>query len=191
MKQLVHNLALQIFIVFLLFSTVACSSSSTSSSGDLKIHSDTEFGYSIAYPSSWQPPPEEWMSLLLQKASDRKIIYAVISPDQKLNLQISILNDPPRENETLQEIWDRLKKDASLPHENAMTDAIQVDGVNALREFADTTTEGGFSARYVHTVFVLGGRIWIIVIGGNRTNFLQEQEEIVKIIESATLDSRE
>jgi len=154
---------------------------------EVNTHNDSTYGYTVSYPRSWQPPPDKWLQVIKEIMTHRKLLFAAISPDQKLNLQISVLNDPPKDGETLDQLLERLQATSPLPRSNVSKTLIELGGNRASRQVADTTTQG-FPARYVHVVFVRASHVWVIGIGGNRTSFQNNSESIDAILNSVKFD---
>jgi len=154
-------------------------------------HNDAAYGYALSYPSSWRAQPQDWGAVLKEKASDRKLLFVAVSPDQKLHLQVAVFNDPPREGESLKQFLEGNVKEAPIPSENAKTTDIEIDGRKAIRYLADATTPVGQPARYLFVLVVWDGRVWIFGIGGNRNRFQDEQNAIDDIVHSIKFHARE
>jgi hypothetical protein len=155
---------------------------------DVKTHYDSATGYTVAYPSSWQPPPQQWLARIKGQATDRKLLFAAVSPDQKLNLQIAVLNKPPQEGEPLPLLLEGFLKDTPRPRTNATTNFTDIAGVKAIRHVADTTV-GGLPARYAHMLLVHNGRVWIVAVGGSRVSFQENETVIDDILNGIKFDS--
>lgn len=163
----------------------------TPPTGGVKTHQDPASGYTVDYPSSWQPPPEEWLPAIKEQMTDRKMLFVAVSPDRKLNLQIAVMNEPPQAGESLPQILEGLLKDAPLSSDNATTNIVDVAGVKTIRHVADTTTPAGLPARYVHMLFLHNGRVWVIGIGGSRSKFQENRAAIDDILSSMRFSSHD
>jgi hypothetical protein len=155
--------------------------------GDFVQHRDVANQYSILYPSSWEPMPDNFVNLVKQQLPEsRQLLLAVWSKDGKLNMQVT--KERTDENGSLNDLYESSLASSPLPHNTVSKDEVTIDGIKAIKTVNTTTTPDGKPAKYLHLFLLHDGCVWTIGIGGAPGSFDTYLTDINKMVDSFSFE---
>lgn len=151
-------------------------------------HEDIANKYSILYPSSWEMVPSSFVDMAEEQMADNaQILFAVWSPDQKLNMQVQIVKT--EESISLNELAEHILAGPLPQYQNISQKEVRIQNLKALESVHTTTTPGGKPAKYVHLFLIREGSAWIVGVGGHPESFDRSRDEIDKVIYSLEFEN--